>query len=140
MELKEVEQFGYLERMQILPMMWLQQLFWWSELDWPGNPHRPGTANERSIKLRALATQAADMMMIDDLHSKSIGRRSDFLGGTMLNWVYVYYHSKELLPESVQEAFEAGFTRMVEKMEIWGSPRREYEHGHTGNTGFLVFG
>ena len=93
---------------------------WWAELDWAGNPHGPGTPNERSIKLRALVTQAADMMMIDDLHSKTIGRRSDFLGGTMLNWVYVYYHSKDLLPDSVQVAFEAGFTRMIDKMEAWG--------------------
>jgi|GEM_PF-1360055 len=88
----------------------------WAQFDIEGNPH----FGSRALKLRAAVMAAVDMMMLDRYHDTDGARRSDFLGGSMRPWVYIYTKTKDELPVDVQQAFLDGFLRMIGKMEDWG--------------------
>lgn len=88
----------------------------WAQFGVDGNPH----FDSRALKLRAAVMAAVDMMMLDHYHDTQGARRSDFLGGSMRPWVYIYTKTKDELPVDVQQAFLDGFLRMIGKMEDWG--------------------
>ena len=90
---------------------------WWTVLDVPGNPF----FDHAGVKRRALVTAAVDMMMTDEGHVDGTAwLRADFLGGALLDWAYTYYRGKDVLSATEQAAFEAGFSRMLDKLERIG--------------------
>lgn len=89
---------------------------WWTTWDYPGNPHY----DSRAGKLRAFVASAIDMMMTDkDLEVSVQNRRSDYVGGYLLKYGYVYFVVKDILPLHVQEAYESGLLKFFERLESY---------------------
>ena len=86
---------------------------WWSRWDYPGNPYR-GVA---ALQKRAFVMAAADMMMQDEEHEQGRNRRSDFLGGSMVRYAYVFWAVRDAVPAAARDAYAAGLVRMFEKLE-----------------------
>ncbi len=94
---------------------------WWSNWDYPGNPFY----QSKALRNRAFTAVAVDMIMLDHLHESGTdwvanGRRSDFLGGNMIWLAYVYHIVRKDLPKPVQEAFETGLAKFVDRLTEWG--------------------
>lgn len=99
-------------------------LCWWSTWNFRGNPY----FNLRAVRNRAFVIAAVDMMMLDHLHESGThwvnnARRSDFLGGTLVWLSYVYLHAKQDLPPEVRDAYEAGLSKLVGRLNEWGPTR-----------------
>ncbi|WP_340102832.1 T9SS type A sorting domain-containing protein [Rhodohalobacter sp. 8-1] len=89
---------------------------WWANWDFSGNPYY----NSRAIKLRAAITVMVDMIMLERYHAEGKGRRSDFAGTSLLRMGYVYGIVKDVLPNSVRQAYEEGMVRLMSRIEDWG--------------------
>ncbi len=90
---------------------------WWSQWTYPGNPFRPGTANSLAAKKRAFVGAAVDLLMLDALHEKGGGMRSDFMGGNLIWLSYTFLAVKDTLPPAVADAYRAGLRRMFDRIE-----------------------
>ena len=87
---------------------------WWTTWDYPGNPY----FNSRAGKLRMFVAVAVDMMMADQaMEQAGTGLRSDYLGGYLAKFGYVYYVTKDLLPLEVQLAYEEGLRKMFDRLQ-----------------------
>jgi hypothetical protein len=67
-----------------------------------------------------LVWAAVDLMMLDQWHEQGQGRRSDYLGGTVIWLAYVLKASGDVLPEPARKAYEQGLLRMVHRLRDWG--------------------
>jgi hypothetical protein len=110
--LSGIERDGKIYLLQDAP----KSLAFWSNFDLPQNPYHQSDA----LKRRAFVTAAVDIMMLDQHHEGGGGTRSDFLGANMLSWAYAYRHAKDILPDEIRAAFEAGMLRHLSKLEDWG--------------------
>ena len=89
---------------------------WWADWDYPGNPYYGSSA----VKLRAFVAAAVDLMMTDqELESSIDHQRSDFAGGYLTKFAYVYYVVKDILPADVQAAYETGLIKIFERLETY---------------------
>ncbi len=89
---------------------------WWTTWDYPGNPY----FDNQAIKLRAFVAAAVDMMMTDqELEANVVNRRSDYVGGYLAKYGYVYYVMKDLLEPDVQQAYETGLLKFFERLETY---------------------
>lgn len=88
----------------------------WATFDLPGNPH----FGSQAMKLRAAVMAMVDMMMLDQYHENGGATRSDFVGGSMRPWVYIYDKTKDSLPADVQQAFLDGLVKQFALMESQG--------------------
>ena len=86
---------------------------WWTQWPYPGNPYR----DSRAVKLRSLVIAACDMMMQDEEHEQGQNRRSDYLGGSMLRYAYVFHTCRDALPAAVQEAYADGLKELFTRLE-----------------------
>jgi len=93
-----------------------KQAAWLVTWDHPSNPYQ----GHEGLTQRALVVAAVDMMMLDQYHDRGQGRRSDFVGGSLVWMSYVYHHLGDRWPEAVREAYEDGLHRMVDKLHEWG--------------------
>lgn len=94
---------------------------WWSTWKYPGNPYR----DSRAVRQRAFVVAAVDMIMLDKLHESGThwvnnARRSDFLGGTLAWLAHVYHDVRADLPPHVQQAYETGLGKFVDRLTEWG--------------------
>ena len=89
---------------------------WWATWDYAGNPHH----NSNAVKLRAFVAAAVDMMMADqNLENSSANARSDYVGGYLTRYAYIYYVVKDILPEDVQAAYETGLLKFFDRIETY---------------------
>lgn len=89
---------------------------WWAAWDYAGNPYYGSSA----VKKRAFVAAAVDLMMTDqDLELSTDHRRSDFVGGYLTKFAYVYYVVKDILPADVQAAYETGLIKIFERLETY---------------------
>ncbi len=89
---------------------------WWATWDYEGNPH----FNSEAVKRRAFVAAAVDMIMTDqNLEDFASNRRSDYVGGYLTKFAYVYYVVKDMLPEDVQNAYETGLLKFFERIESY---------------------
>lgn len=89
---------------------------WWASWAYAGNPHH----DSRAVKLRAFVSAAVDMMMADhELENNATYRRSDYVGGYLAKYGYVYFVVKDILPPDVQQAYEAGLLKFFERLESY---------------------
>ena len=89
---------------------------WWATWDYDGNPH----FDSEAVKLRAFVAAAVDMMMTDqNLEDFTSNRRSDYVGGYLTKFAYVYYVTKDILPDNVQDAYEMGLVKFFERIESY---------------------
>lgn len=88
----------------------------WALFNYPGNPYY----NSRAVKLRALVPAMLDMMMYTHDYEQGANARSDFAGGDLIKYAYTYYHFKNVLPDSVQKAYETGMLNIMRQIEQWG--------------------
>ncbi len=89
---------------------------WWADFDYPGNPYY----GEKSVKLRALIPAMTDMMMLTKAHEDGKYTRSDFAGGNLMMYAYAFYVGKNVLPDSVQQAYATGMLSMMQDIIKWG--------------------
>ncbi len=102
---------------------------WWAQWDYPGNLH----FDAQPVKLRAFVSAVVDMMMADkDLEDFTTHRRSDYAGGYLTKYAYVYYVIKDALPVEVQDAYEIGLLKFFERIE-------SYEPVGSGGTDMEAF-
>ena len=88
----------------------------WVLFDYPGNPYYGQAGGKR----RLFVVGAVDMMMLDQAHLDGNYKRSDFLAGNMIHHALAYKACKDILPQDVRDAYEAGLIKMFEKIEQWG--------------------
>lgn len=94
---------------------WENEVAYWYQLDAPGltNPLH----GHPNVARRALVMAAVDMMMYHEAVLDGGGlARNDQYGKAFASWAYVYYHCKEVLSASVQDAFEDGLTHFLDYM------------------------
>lgn len=90
---------------------------WWAQWTYPGNPFRPGTPNSLAAKKRAFVGAAVDLVMLNDLHDRGGGVRSDFIGGNLIWLSYTFLAVKDTLPQPVADAYREGLRRMFNRIE-----------------------
>jgi len=86
---------------------------WWTQWDYPGNPYKGLIAAQK----RAFVMAAADMIMQDEDHEQGRNRRSDYLGGSMVRYGYVFWATRDAVPPVARQAYADGLVRMFEKLE-----------------------
>jgi hypothetical protein len=99
------------------PPAWPETLIPFVQWNYPGNPYH----NNRALKLRAFATAAVMLIMLDH-HCDSDPKpgRADRLSYQLVYFGLPYPGFKDVLPVEVQKAYEAGLKRMGERMLGWG--------------------
>ncbi len=99
------------------PPVYVDAMAWLAEWNDPGNPYY----RSRAVKLRALVPAAVDMIMLDDAHERLMeGRRSDYLGGTLIWLAWAYRAAQDVLPDAPRAAFAEGLKKFVRRLDGWG--------------------
>lgn len=99
------------------PPVWPETLIPFVQWKHPGNPY----SDNRALKLRAFATAAVMMIMLDDYFEKEpTAGRSDRFAYQLVYVGLPYPGFKDVLPPDVQKAYEAGLKRLGERVLGWG--------------------
>ncbi len=89
---------------------------WWVTWDYQGNPYY----QNNTLKKRVFAATSVDLMMTDQyLDQTPAYQRSDYVGGYLTKFAYVYYVTKDILPADVQAAYETGLIKFFERIESY---------------------
>ena len=113
----------------IPPHVWPETLIPFVEWDYPGNHYR----NSRALKLRAFMGAGINMMMFQQFAESNDNKdpapiRPDWHGYNAVFWAAAYPGFKDVLPEAVQQAYEAGMKMAGERMLSWGVRGESGEH------------
>ena len=99
------------------PPVWPETLIPLVQWNYPGNPFH----NNRGLKLRAFATAMANMLMVDaDFDDDPKAGRADLFSYQLVYFGLPYPGFRDVLPERVRKAYEAGLRKHGERVIQWG--------------------